>query len=529
MRHTNEFMPQQSVYPSNGLDTRDPGTLTDPSYTPDVLNMTFKKGMPAKRRGYSQLGSDLDGTVMAIVKFEVGAGVIKTVAITTTKEYVLDGDDWVNITKQLTGADQNRTGTELDLIDHTVGTDVSGTWLIITNGKDLPRKWNGSDSNFIDSGIDLPGFMSCKTLEIFESSLLLGNLNDDEEKTIAWSDTNNFFSFLIGNADAQNMNDGDGPIQRLLILADRLVVYHQNSIGLVTYVGGTVVYQTEQLIQETRLLSGRSIVNVGPYHLFAAQENVYAFTGTRQLQPIGDMVQSKYREDLTIDSAKYCLMFWDSIETQVMVHIPVSATEGIMYIFELNLNNTEDIKVTRLDFNDNTNCIGYLRRDENLLWNSSRIDSFSWDDAAWNWYDNISKAGYPMVVFGAGSKVLLYDGATYGDNGQSVSSHLDTIDFTVPQEYTSSYGRWLEIEIELRGSDIEVLYSIDQGSNFVPVLTGETVSNDGTFQLTTKFSRYRFFVDIVSQTFRVRLKNNSASGWFERRALRVWVIQSGAD
>lgn len=530
MRKNSVSTPVQVVYPSQGLNTQDPSTFVDPKYTPSATNVDFRRGNVRKRKGYSQLGDTLDGTVMAVIKFEVSSTVIKTVAITTTKEYAWSGTNWDDVTLQMTGVDVDRTGDTNDLVDWVIGTDQNGTWLIISNGKDLPRKWSGS-GRFVDSGINLPGLTSVRCLAIYKDSLVIGNLNSDEHKVVAYSDTLNFFEFTTGNADTDLVSDGDGELVRMLPIADQLTLYCQNSIHTVTYIGGDVLYSRVKVVDNTRLLSPRSVMTIGPIHFYMSEENIFLFDGTRQFRPMGRLIQNTYRSDLYLKDARKSHVFYDGIETTGLLAVPL-LNGGIevrtMEVDLLNLYFPEQLRWGLYDLKDDPFCFGYFIRDSSLLWSSPGFGDVPWNQLGVRWNDNSTKQGFPLLIFGSGSVVYIMDGVSSDDNGVAVSASIDTVDFTVPQEYISENGRWTEVEMELKGSSVVVQYSTDQGltwSNF----GGSDVGYTGGVQLlTTEFERYRFFLLVSSKFLRVRISNSEVGGNFERRFFRAWVQPSGA-
>lgn len=525
------FLPEQSVYPAMGLNTTSPSSQMDPGFSPDLLNIRLRRGDAFKRNGYVQLGGDLDGTVMAIIRFEISEGVFKTVAITTTKQYVYDpgSSSWTNITLQTMGVDVDWTGSTTDLVDWVIGTDDSGTWLFVTNGKDEPRKWDGSSAHFVLHGFNLVGFTTCKCFAVFEGSILLGNLNG-EPRTIAWSDTENFTEFTTGNADAQLLTDGDGDIVRMLNLADQLAVYCTNSIHSVTFTGGDLVYTIVKVVNNTRLLGALSIINIGPFHVYMSEENIYLYDGTRQFRPLGDVVQKAYRGDLYLTGAKLSHAFYDGIETTGL--LALSTVDGgiIVYTMEVDILNfyfPQNIRWSRYEFADTPRTFGYFTRDDTILWSSPEFN-VPWSSLSIPWNDNSAKQGFPLVVFGGGSKVFVMNGSATDDDGAVISSFLDTVDFTVPQEYLSEYGRWMEVEMELRGTSVQVQYSTDFGISWNNFGGSDKGYAGGTQVLTSSFQRYKFFLTVYAPSLRIRLSNNQSGGLFERRFLKVWVAPAGA-
>ncbi len=122
------------------------------------------------------------------------------------------------------------------------------------------------------------------------------------------------------------------------------------------------------------------------------------------------------------------------------------------------------------------------------------------------------RVNFPVRVVGAGSEVFQMDGSTFLDNVTAVTASYETRDFTVPDEDQSVFGRWAEVEIDMKGTtDVGVYYSTDLGQSFTLIET-KTISTD--------FEVYRIFLDITSRTVRIKLEGTD---FFAFRALRIWV------
>jgi hypothetical protein len=121
-------------------------------------------------------------------------------------------------------------------------------------------------------------------------------------------------------------------------------------------------------------------------------------------------------------------------------------------------------------------------------------------------------------VFGSGSDVFLLSSAASSDNGEDIESFWDSVDFTVPGAHRSFKSRWQEIELELRGTSVDVQYSTDGGLTFTDI---------ETLTLTPTFDTYRVFFDTTSDRMRIRLRSDGTDA-FELQWLRVWYRPGAA-
>jgi hypothetical protein len=530
MKPTRNFIPSDSTYPFRGIDLLDPSSMMDPRLSPSATNVMFTDGIVAKRLGYTRLGTAVEGLtspVMALVEWENLSGTKKFVALTTTKQYVFGGSSWTSITPVDTNsAEIDLTGDEDDPIEYAVVEGDEGRFLIMTNGVDAPRFWDGSGTAMTVLGsasatfsINYPNFFTCKTLGMFYNHLVMANVTTgtvgnttDHPRRVIWSDIGSLNEWVTGTSGEAEIIDSDGSLQKLLPLGDRMVLYSEDSIGVISYIGGDVIYGFEQVIRDTRLTGPRAIVNIGPFHLFASQQDIYLFDGTKMARPMGMAVRNEYREVLDVEHRNRCSAFLDAPKRHVYWIIP-TYTDPIVYVLEYDVFDPQNFKWSRLSYNDRPVSFGYASRNTTDLWNSET--NMAWLDDAGFWKMGETRKDYPVRVMGSDGTFWFCDEASYTDNSVAVESTWESIDFSLPQIYQSVDARFQEIELELQGGSVDVYYSTDQGSSW---------TSAGTLTLTSAWARHKAYIDTVGKTFRVRLVSTETTSSFKMRWLRVWFI-----
>jgi hypothetical protein len=517
------YTPADSIYPLEGLNTLDPSTQARPNFSPNCENVVIDKGILLKRKGYQALGSTADPTV-ALIEFEDISGIKHLLRITTTKQYKYDAvaDSWTNITYQVAAADVDWTGDEEDVIDWAVVSGVATTfqkWVIITNGKDQPRYWDGQDL-FKLYAPTYPNFQTCKTIALFYDRIVMGNIltTSQERILVAWSSPGDLIDFVSDGTGASLIPGSRGEILKLMPLGDRLFIYSNNSIAKMTYVGGFILFSFEQVLEETRLVSARSIVNIGPYHLYMSQENIVLFDGTRLTREIGDRIHRKYREELYVEHRYKAWAFNDAAKRHVYFNVPISSSQSRLYQLDYNTFDMAQCKWVPQKLTDRPLSMGTFSREYTLTWDSAAIAGLTWVSADMTWDQASIRKGFPTRVVGTSSRVFLADDTTQSDAGSVISSYWDSIDFTVPQAFQSQLGRWIEIELEMQGVEIDVYFSLDEGGSY------EFVES---LYLTSRWKKFNVFVDPMSETFRIRLVNNCLNSSFQLRWLRVWFQPGG--
>jgi hypothetical protein len=296
------------------------------------------------------------------------------------------------------------------------------------------------------------------------------------------------------------------------------VIYGDRSISQIIYVGGSVTFAFETVVTDSSLVSPRAVVNLGPVHLLMGKGNVFFYDGGRQLTKVGDRIFRKYRQDFSLENLSKAFAHVDFQAEMVYLILPTSATSCEIFVGEFDHNALADVRWTIYTFADVPSAMGEYSAQDTLAWDSTSLVGFNWPGATWAWNETSSGGDYPLTVFGSGSDVFLLSSAASSDNGEDIESFWDSVDFTVPGAHRSFKSRWQEIELELRGTSVDVQYSTDGGLTFTDI---------ETLTLTPTFDTYRVFFDTTSDRMRIRLRSDGTDA-FELQWLRVWYRPGAA-
>lgn len=425
------------------------------------------------------------------------------------------------------------TGTVSSSTTQAAGGNYT-SWIIITNGKDQPRYWDGSMSKFgLYSPVGITGFVTFGAVASFNDHLILANVNDGaaHPTTLYWSEIQSLTKFQDVTQDTGSaiIPDVEGEIQRMLQLGDRIMIYSDNAIHAMTYIAGTSIFTFQKILQETRLVNKRSIVNIGPFHLFLSQENVIYFDGTPLWGQIGNSIYRSYRDEFDSSNKFMSFAYHDVAKLHVYFFYPTSSSTSQAYKVEYTLQNIMGSSWTKLKYVDRATSMGQFSRDSNLTWDSPYLVDVRWAGITLTWTQGSIKGSFPVRVFGSdGGDVFLSDDTVPNDNGVAPDAYWDTMDFTseqayllayrIPQPYQSEFMRIIEVEMDLKGFEVDVLYSIDQGQTYVPIMT---------LNLSNSWNWYRIPIDVMTRTFRIRLRNTCPSSTFSFRDIRMWFKPGG--
>jgi hypothetical protein len=170
-------------------------------------------------------------------------------------------------------------------------------------------------------------------------------------------------------------------------------------------------------------------------------------------------------------------------------------------------------------FADRPLSMGLFSRESTLTWDSPAIADWTWLTPDFSWDQGSIRKGFPTRVMGTSSRVFLADDTSQLDGTATINSYWDSVDFTVPQEFQSSLARWIEIELEMQGIEIDVYISLDEGNTYQFV---------ESLALEARWKKHTVFVDEMSETFRIRLVNNCPNSNWDLRWCRAWFQPGGA-
>lgn len=158
-------------------------------------------------------------------------------------------------------------------------------------------------------------------------------------KIQSWSGTGSGFADLL---DMGGQNVWAAPLQ------DDLIVYQNNSIWSLYYVGGTAVFDPKIVVTEIGLLAPHCLVNFGNIHYFLGSDyNVYAYMGGSVKAAIGDPIRDMLLADMETNLVERCWMTF-SADRQWLYVLFVPA--GGSYITAGYAYHLTDKIWTKLDF-----------------------------------------------------------------------------------------------------------------------------------------------------------------------------------
>ena len=410
-----------------------------------------------------------------------------------------------------------------ETVNFVTATDVSGHRLIVTNNNNRPRIWSGNLADkFATWSPNLTNFQTCKTLEIFNEHLFMGNVVtlDREPQLIAWSSAGDFDEFLTGDAGVQllyQLNE----IHVLRILGDRLVIYSRDAVMTGVAVGQPAIFAFEVVIPDgLRLASHKAVVSINVGHVFASEENFYLFDGTRGLRVLSDPVWNDYKETKDHANISKIVLLNDFAKRTLFFAVPDTNGNTTIWTAFYDVFDLSRIIWSKEQYLDNVSAWGFFtNRNEQLLWEDASWEApgTTWENELGLWGEEGEQLNFAIRAYGTPEgRVLIVTEGALSDRGTVPTQLYETIDFVVPQVGYSLIGRWTEIEIEAWGTQVNVITSKDQG---------QTYQGQETVVLDTSPGFFRIPIDVSSRTLRVKFITTGSN--FSLRSVRLWVRPGG--
>ena len=444
------------------------------------------------------------------------------------------------VTPGFTGADDpGNNGNLLKIAEFTTGalqfidwaeiTDVNSRRMIVCNGVDSPVRWSGTlTSEFREWRPTFTNFTTMRTIEVFSGHLFLGSVTlsstGEAPQEITWSNANDFDDFDGGTSGVQILSDLETAIKHMRILGDRMVIYSDNQIINTAFVGGAAIFAFETVIPEgTRLVGPTGVMPINIGHVYVGQENIYLYDGSKGLRVIGQSIRNDFKATLDIENVQKVATLNDFAKRTVYIAIPdVSETSfvSVVYTFEYDIFNPSKIVWGKEIYNDDVRAFGFLTNTVTVTWLDTVTETANtpWNLEVGTWIGEGEQVGFPVRVFGnEAGEVFRIAETQLQDDGTAFTLTYDTVDFTVPKEFQSEFGRWGEIEFEAKGQDVDVLVSGDLGANFTTIETARTLNGS--------YTTHQVPIDFFSRNIRVRFQTDTT---FALRWVKVWVRDGGA-
>ena len=400
-------------------------------------------------------------------------------------------------------------------LDNPVVSDTlpSHDWFVFTNNVNPPKRYDGTDCVVIPN-LPSAGNTVCKALRLYNNALFL--LNTIEGGTafpqrVRRSDATDPTNWTTGTAGYDDLYDSSDFVMCGETLGPYIIVYRERNIARGEFIGqGGINYNFDNMIKGEGVLSPIAVVDMGDFHLFVGNANIYEYRGGFDYEPIGDkMYYSLFGSESDVNPSKRHRAFAFYVEEldEAWMFFPSNASDFCDRLIRYNAGG-ESFVERRFA---HTFCgYGFFQRQESFAW-SDLVGA--WQDQVWQWNSRAVQADSPTTHLCAAEvgQVYEYDYTTTDDAGAVIDFTLETRDFILP----GGMLRHDTFEGYLRGNDILVEYSVDEG------VTWDTIGS------VTNTSHNNFHMQRQVVAGRIRFRITGADPQFMLSFYQfIWKLES---
>jgi hypothetical protein len=278
----------------------------------------------------------LGDTVLGIIPFVEPDRTSQLLAVTTEKIYRHDrvNADWDDVTQSgVTMASAvgfpisyvaiAHNDTDIYINDDTTNSLSYFHLVVCDGGKSNIQRWAGKYETDFGDLVGAGGYHDGTThraLQVgtFKNRLILINPQDYSGADGAWRKNNSRIRWPVISKIQTWTGTGSGFVDLWSTggeniwsgqLGSQYIVYQDNSIWSLNYVGGTTVFSPEVLIPDLGLLSNNLLVTKNNIHYFVGNDyNVYAYKGGTVYENIGREIHNWLQDELDPQYENRCWM-----------------------------------------------------------------------------------------------------------------------------------------------------------------------------------------------------------------------------
>lgn len=261
----------------------------------DGRNIRFKNGRVSKAQGHEVAFPDLPGAREPLFAMPfLSQAVPYWFVAAKDRIYRTEGQLWQEVT---------RTSNTYSAAENFPwnGGFLSGL-AVLNNGYDVPQKIGPYDNNFIDLP-NWPATLRTKILRPFKNYLIALNITKDSVQmptVVKWSSPADpgEVPFTWNEADPTNdagenpLADTAGAIVDGKKLRDSFIIYKEDSVYSMRYVGGVYVFQFQQLYDDVGMLAPNCAAEFDGKHFVIGQGDVYVHNGVQKKSVIDGVMKN---------------------------------------------------------------------------------------------------------------------------------------------------------------------------------------------------------------------------------------------
>lgn len=433
--------------------------------------------------------------------------------------------DDIRAVKRFTGDEDNRFSVA-----------VMNNTLVETNGINQPQKYDGTvATGFQDLSTTLnAGTLSTSEIVVaFKDHLVFLNNTEngaDAPQRATWTNIGSIEDLINGTAGYQDLTGSADWIIAAKQLGDnQYVVYMENSIYMMDWVGGQTPLRFTLMYGEDGILGKDAVEDIGGAHAVMGKKYLYLYKGDSSIVRLDENISPTLYSQIDGTYQNRSFIIYDKSNDELMFWV-ATATAYPDEVWVLGMISK-----------------AWYRRDKTMLGfgyyvsqSSLTIGDLTGTIGEQNYRigDYLVRANSPLVLIGNNDgKVFKLDTTTYNNDGVAITNEFQTPDFIAPgtvakslvdaysakQPDLESFFRVPQLIYEARGSSITTEWSDDGGATWKPT----AAAGNNTVTLTGTYEFYQQDFDATVRKIRYRFLNTSASSGYQLRYYGFkWIPRS---
>lgn len=280
-----------------------------------------------------------------------------------------------------------------------------------------------------------------KTLGQIGGHLLLGGLvnigGDARLRDVVGSaiEDGTYWDITNTNSDVRQFSLPSSYVQRLAEFGDYAAILADRSISLLSFVGGTLVYQLSTPVTGMGLTAPRAVLGYRSLLYFQGLDNFYEFNGTPANRSFGDPVWKYYTGMVYPGAQTQTWMFYDEARDEFLIPFQSVNSDAFgayrRYTHALVFSiPTKAWSIRDFPFS----AMGYLDVSSTIYGGWDELPHASWSQWTGNWVQSAS--GLTLVAGDQDGKLWrLYEDGQEQANGSDIEAVMETgeMDFGSPR------------------------------------------------------------------------------------------------
>lgn len=413
------------------------GILTDPNPSDLPLdswtfgnNVKFRDGKVSKVDGHTSVFPTPVEAPLQVFPYLVGNTPF-WISAGATKIHLTSGATWEDFSRLVGGP------YSASITDQWTGGFLSGV-SVLNNGVDVPQSLLPNADNYTDLP-NWPATHRAKVIRPFKNYLVALNLTVDsvvQPTTLKWSSPADPgevpFTWDVtdptNDAGETSLADTSGAIVDARKLRDTLIVYKDDSVYSMRYVGGVFVFQFQQLFDDVGMLGANCVAEFDGKHFVVGKGDVYVHNGVQKSSVIDGQMKAYLFNAIKAFDQENTFVIADYSNTEMWVCFPASqGSSDLGYCDKAVIWNWKENKWSIRDLPNLVAAnIGIVDPQESDDWDS---DVEAWDTDTTTWGSQTYNPSRMKILIASNVDNKIYvvgESSTF--NGVSFTSSLTKSD-----------------------------------------------------------------------------------------------------